>query len=152
METFTIREAAERCQLSYQAMRRRVDRGSIQVLVKEGVRRIPRTELERVGLWRGSASDAPEALQRLQAENERLRRELRELRQLPAQVDAERQARERVEEAFHRARAEQQTAEHAGEQVRGERDELRVQLEEIASAGPIRAFKLRRRLRAERST
>lgn len=29
METFTIREAAERCQVSYEALRRRVDRGSV---------------------------------------------------------------------------------------------------------------------------
>ncbi len=83
METFTIREAAERCEVSYQAMRRRVDRGSLQAVHKDGVRRIPRAELERAGLWPGAQAGAPAEVQRLQAENEDLRRELRELRLLP---------------------------------------------------------------------
>ena len=54
METFTIPEAAERCQVSYEALRRRADRGSVQTVRRDGVRRIPRTELERIGLWPGS--------------------------------------------------------------------------------------------------
>ena len=125
-----------------------MDRGSVQVLTKDGVRRIPRAELERTGLWPGAHADAPAELQRLQAENEQLRGELRAL---PAQVDAECQARERAEAAFHQARAEQQTVEHAGERACQERDELNAQLREITSAGPIRALRLRRRLRAERA-
>jgi hypothetical protein len=69
METFTIREAAERCEVSYQAVRKRVDRGSVQVVHKDGVRRIPQAELERAGLWPGARMGAPAEVQRLQGEN-----------------------------------------------------------------------------------
>jgi len=62
------------------------------------------------------------------------------MRALPAQVEQERESRERVEEAFHRERAEKLAADQAAE-------ELRAQLEDIAAAGPIRAL----RLRAERA-
>jgi len=148
VQTFSIREAAERCAVSYQAMRRRVDRGSVQALTTDGVRRIPRSELERVGLWPGAKAGAPQEVQRLQAELERARGELRELRLLPQRVDAEREARERIEQAFHREHAERREAELAGEKLSGERGELRCQLDEIASAGPIRALRLRRKLRA----
>ncbi len=101
METFTIREAAERCEVSYEALRRRADRGSIQTVRKDGVRRIPRVELERAGLWPGARSDAPEEVQRLQADLERAHGELRELRLLPRKVDAERRSRELVEMTLH---------------------------------------------------
>lgn len=162
METFTIREAAERCEVSYQAIRRRVDRGSLQAVHKDGVRRIPRAELERAGLWPGAQSGAPEEVQRLQAEIEDLRRELRELRLLPQQVDAEREARERVEAALHQERAEKQTVLAEKDTVvtekRSVEDELReverarveasAQLDQVAQAG---FFEPRRLLRATRA-
>jgi len=37
VETFSIREAAERCGVSYQAMRKRVDRESVRVVKRDGV-------------------------------------------------------------------------------------------------------------------
>jgi len=165
METFTIREAAERCEVSYQAMRRRVDRGSLQAVHKDGVRRIPRAELERAGLWPGVRSGAPEEVQRLQAENEDLRRELRELRLLPQQVDAEREARERVEAALHQERAEKQTVLAEKETVATEKmsmeEELReveqarveasAQLDRVARSGFFERRRLLRAMRAETS-
>jgi excisionase family DNA binding protein len=115
METLTIREAAERCGLSYQAIRKKVDRGTIRVVKHDGVRRIPRVELERVGLWPGARmGDAPE-LAALREETERLRRELASNRQLTeraqAAADVERQARERTEQELHRERAERLSGE-----------------------------------------
>lgn len=133
-----MREAAKACGVSYQAMRTRVDRGQIEVVKRDGTRRIPEIELEKVGLLGGPTD--PEVVQ-LRLENAELRHELQTMRALPARVEAEREARERMEEAFHQARAEKQAGDQAAE-------ELRSQLEEIASAGPIRALRLRRRLRA----
>jgi hypothetical protein len=144
VETFTIREAAGACGLTYEALRARVDRGTIRAGKRreDGARVIPKSELQRVGLLPGDAQTD------LQAEVLRLRAELKTHRVLTekAQVEttAERKARERMEEAFHRARAEKQAADQAAQ-------ELRTQLEEIAAAGPIRALRLRRKLRAERA-
>lgn len=144
METFTIREAAEASGLTYEALRARVDRGTIRAgkRSEDAARVIPRSELQRVGLLPGN--DHGE----LQAEIDRLRAELKAHRLLTERAQgetaAEREARERMEEAFHQARAERQAADHAAQ-------ELRTQLEEIAAAGPIRALRLRRRLRAERA-
>lgn len=155
METFSIREAAERCGVSYQAMRKRVDRGSVQVVKRDGVRRIPRTELERAELWPGARRGDGEEVAELRQENERLRGELVQHRQLTERAEvaaqAERQARERAEHEFHRERAERQVAEQVGAEADQQRDELRSCLDEITNAGPIRAFRLRRKLRAERS-
>lgn len=64
------------------------------------------------------------------------------MRALPARVEAERESRERMEEAFHQERADKQAAELAAQ-------ELQEQLEEVATAGPIRALRLRGKLRAE---
>ncbi len=147
METFTIREAAGRCNMSYQALRRRVDRGSLQVLTKDGARRIPRAELERAGLWPGAQSGAPEEIQRLQDELERLQGELRELRPLPQKVDAERAAREEIEQAFHRERSERQAAE---QQLLGTQ-EAREWRERLATAGWRERRRLLRELRAQRA-
>lgn len=136
-----MREAAEVCDISYQAMRTRVDRGQLQVVKRDGTRRIPGIELEKAGLLGGPAD--PEVVQ-LRSENGELRQELQALRALPARVEMEREARERMEEAFHQEHAEKQTADETAR-------ELQAQLEEIAAAGPIRALRLRRKLRADRA-
>ncbi len=133
-----MREAAEACGVSYQAMRTRVDRGQLEVIKRDGTRRIPEVELEKTGLLGGPTD--PEVVQ-LRSENAELRQELRTMRVLPARVEAEREARERMEEAFHQARTEKQSADQTAK-------ELQAQLEKIASAGPIRALRLRRKLRA----
>ena len=138
MRSYTVREAAKACGVSYQAMRTRVDRGQLQVIKRNGTRRIPERELEEAGLLGGPTN--PEVVH-LRSENAELRQELQAMRALPARVEAEREARERMEEAFHQERAERQAADEAAR-------ELQSQLEEIAAAGPIRALRLRRKLRA----
>jgi excisionase family DNA binding protein len=50
MRTCTISEAAELTGLSRKAIARRVDRGTLRSVVKNGRRRIPVSELERAGL------------------------------------------------------------------------------------------------------
>ena len=50
MRTYTISEAAELTGLSRKALARRVERGSLQYVVRDGRRRIPVSELVRVGL------------------------------------------------------------------------------------------------------
>ena len=147
METFTIREAAERCQVSYEALRRRVDRGSVQTVRKDGVRRIPQRELERVGLWPGARSDAPEEVQRLQAELEHVRDELRELRLLPRKVDAERKARELVETSLHEERATRQSLELQLHKVEHAHIEASSKLEQLSQVGFFARRRLLRELR-----
>lgn len=141
MQSYTVREAAAVCGISYQAMRTRVDRGQLQVIKRDGTRRITESELETAGLL-GASSD-PEVV-RLRAENTQLRQELQSMRTLPARIEAEHEALERMEQAFHQARAEKQAADQGAQTIR-------TQLEEIAAAGPIRALRLRRKLRAERA-
>lgn len=133
-----MREAAEACGISYEAMRTRVDRGRLEVVKRDGTRRIPEVVLERAGLLGGPTD--PEVVQ-LRSENTGLREELQAMRALPARVEAERQAREQMEGAYHQERTEREAADQAAA-------ELREQLDEIASAGPIRALRLRRKLRA----
>jgi multidrug resistance efflux pump len=135
-ELFTIRQAARVCEINPEALRRRVDRGTIQAAKgRDGTRRIPRSELERAGLWPGQRLAGQEV--ELRAELERARRELAAL---GARAEAEQQARERAELAHHQARAAQQTAE-------AQRADLAAELDELAAAGPIRAWRLRRQLR-----
>src|SRR5262245_11994383 len=50
MRTYTITEAAELTGLSRKAIARRVERGSLRSVVRNGRRRIPRSELMRAGL------------------------------------------------------------------------------------------------------
>jgi excisionase family DNA binding protein len=59
MRTFTIAEAAELSGLSRKAIARRVERGSLRSVVRNGRRRIPRSELERAGLLAEGDEDTP---------------------------------------------------------------------------------------------
>jgi hypothetical protein len=136
-----------RCEVSYEALRRRADRGSIQTVRKDGVRRIPRVELERVGLWPGVRSDAPEEVQRLQAELESARGELRELRLLPQKIAAEREARELIETALHQERAEKQSIELQLREIEQARIEASGKLDELSRAGFFARRRLLRELR-----
>jgi hypothetical protein len=108
-----------------------------KVIKHDGTRRITESELETAGLLGGSSD--PEVV-RLRSENAQLRQELQAMRALPARIEAEREALERMEQAFHQARAEKQTADQGAQAIR-------TQLEEIAAAGQIRALRLRHRLR-----
>ncbi|MGH3091695.1 MAG: helix-turn-helix domain-containing protein [Gaiellaceae bacterium] len=60
MRTYTISEAAELTGLSRKAVSRRIERGSLRSLVRNGRRRIPRSELVRAGLLLEDADGAPE--------------------------------------------------------------------------------------------
>lgn len=146
METFTIREAAERCQVSYEALRRRADRGSVQTVRRDGVRRIPRSELKRVGLWPGPKSDAPE-VQRLEAELEYARAELRELRLLPRKVEAEQRARELIESTLSQERTEKQSHQLQLAEIDQARIEASSKLEQLSQVGFFARRRLLRELR-----
>lgn len=116
METLTISEAAERCGLSHKAIRNRVDRGQLRASLRNGTRRIPASELERVGLI-GPADEAAKgqepqrgslggnALGELLDRLERQAGELAELRLLSREADSLRADRERLEAFGHEQRA-----------------------------------------------
>ena len=112
IETYTIREAAELCGVSVMAMRKRVDRGGVRAVLRDGVRRIPHSELERHGLLAGARE------RELEATVTRLRAEIVDLRLIPEQLEttwraklvAEEHARERAQNEYHRSQAETQAA------------------------------------------
>ena len=60
MRTYTITEAADVTGMSRKAIARRVERGSLRSVVRNGRRRIPRSELVRAGLLAEGARQAPD--------------------------------------------------------------------------------------------
>jgi excisionase family DNA binding protein len=123
VETYTLREAAELTGLNLQALRSRVDRGQIRA-VRPGrgkARRIPRSELEAVGLSvEVKPATTSQVVSDLLAKLEEQAAELASLRQLEAvagslaaQVEAEKQSREIVELEAHRLRAQIEAAKTA---------------------------------------
>lgn len=156
METLTIAEAAEATGLSKKAMRNRVDRGQVRAVLRDGVRRIPRSELERAGLAVGlphgvengtgvppaeattEAAAWREALERL----ERQAAELAELRVITRQAESLRQERDRLEATVHQERAERQSAEARLRELKLAHGEASDKLKELSQAG----FFARRRL------
>jgi excisionase family DNA binding protein len=59
VRTYTITEAAELTGVSRKAIARRVERGSLRSVVRNGRRRIPRSELARAGLLEAGSQRAP---------------------------------------------------------------------------------------------
>jgi excisionase family DNA binding protein len=59
VRTYTISEAAELTGVSRKAIARRVERGSLRSVVRNGRRRIPRSELARAGLLEDGSQRAP---------------------------------------------------------------------------------------------
>lgn len=59
MRTYTISEAAELTGVSRKAIARRVERGSLRSVVRNGRRRIPRSELVRAGLLEEGTGSSP---------------------------------------------------------------------------------------------
>jgi excisionase family DNA binding protein len=59
VRTYTITEAAELTGVSRKAIARRVERGSLRSVVRNGRRRIPRSELVRAGLLEDGSQRAP---------------------------------------------------------------------------------------------
>jgi len=152
----TLRQAAEITGSTVKALRSRAERGSLRTVKRERgdqlVRLVPRSELIRTGLL----ADVDEAERAQAAEATGLREQLSALRadltnaraltqKAQSRETAERAAHDQTRDALHEARAD---AEHVRAAAAVERDELRAQLAEIAAAGPIRALRLRRRLRA----
>lgn len=158
METFTIREAAQRCDVSYQLMRKRVDRGTVSTVKRDGVRLIPRTELERTGLWPGSQPAQSDSLElaTLRAQLAEAERELTGLRPLPAKLEAERKARELAEQATHEHRATAIAAEarlsEAEQAAERERATAAAALEPLTSGGFISSIRALRALRSRESS
>ena len=118
METYTIAEAAELTGASPKAIRNRVDRGQLRAVKRDGVRRIPRSELAPAGLLPDDGQRPPELpcergaepaeteteapatrpsvvgnlLERLERQAE----ELGELRSLTSRADTERDERDEL--------------------------------------------------------
>jgi len=119
MDTFTFAEAAEVTGLTKKALRNRVYRGQLQSVLREGVRRIPRSELEREDLLgEGEAPGAtetaevpletdrePDVVSELLERLERQAAELGELRLLTREAESLQADRGRLEGALHEARA-----------------------------------------------
>ena len=133
MEMLTIAEAAEVIGLTKKALRNRVDRGQIRSVMRDGMRHIPRSELERIGLLgqqdeaadeaaeagkmgieRQGASSLEAVIDGLHDRLEQQAAELGRLRLLTEQADSlkvaaletERRAREALEAEYHAARAQ----------------------------------------------
>jgi DNA-binding transcriptional MerR regulator len=135
-DTYTLREAAKRCDLPLTALRKRADRGSLQTTRRDdGQRLVTHAELRRVGLLDGSE------IVRLRRDVARLQQELAAHRQLAAgaqaEAAAERDGHARVTAALVEQRAIATTAQaRAAELEQLERD--------LAAAGPIRAWRIAR--------
>ena len=159
METYTLREAAAATGTSQEALRKRVDRGTIRSVKREGVRRIPRSELERAGLRVGEPAEAGDVVRELTDTIRRQEQELAALRALPERVEDVRREREqeaerRAEEAQAAATAEAEArqaveaeAEAAGQAVA----EARAWQGRVARAGWRERRRMLRELRAERA-
>lgn len=157
METLTIAEAADATGLTKKAVRNRVDRGQVRAVLRDGVRRIPRSELERAGLslehpeaGGGAAKGQeatpgyPEPMAEVLDRLERQAGELAELRVLTREADTLREERDRLEAALHESRAKEAEAEAKLEAERGEAERLR----QVASAGWWQRRRLLRELHA----
>jgi excisionase family DNA binding protein len=122
VQTYTLREAAELCGVSLGSLRKRADRGQLQTVKRGGARRVPRSELERLGLRLGDELAAPvEVVRELTTRIAELERECATLRLLP----------ERVELARREADAERRDREHAEREAA----ELRAWRERLAASG-----------------
>lgn len=127
MRTLTVAEASAATGLSPKALRRRIERRTLDSVLDPatGLRRIPLAALERHGLLQGAPQTAPvgqgqprgtpagsldlspllERLEALAAENGALRQLEQRAGSLERQMLAEREARERAEAALFEARA-----------------------------------------------
>jgi len=109
MDTITIAEAAHETGLSSKAIARRIERGTLQAVLRDGKRRLPITELEK--LPRGTTETTTEGqgnhgaapdLGHLVARLETLAAENMRLRLLTEQTEGTEQA---LKDELHQARA-----------------------------------------------
>ncbi len=121
MESYTFTQAAEMSGTTPKALRNRVYRGQLESVLRGGVRRIPRSELERIGLLRehGETAEVGEISHEASHETsretpmtgelldrlERQAAELGELRALTREADSLRADRERLETSLYEAHA-----------------------------------------------
>lgn len=138
-ELFTIRDAAERCGVTYESIRKRVDRGTLTSLKKNGVRLIPRAELERLQLWPGSQRQLSDSLE-LENVRDELDKALAELATRDSQLTAANESRERSEAAMHQHRAEAMTA-------RAQLQSTAAAIEPLTAGGLVSGFRALRALR-----
>jgi len=115
METYTITEAAELTGLTDKSVRNRVDRGQLRVVKRDGLRRIPRSELKRAGLIRAEAEESngvkpgsepfagPALVGQLLDRLERQASQLGEMRALTSQAESLKDQRARLETALENA-------------------------------------------------
>ena len=141
METYTTAEAARLTGTTVRALRKRIERGTLRAARGGGGWRIPRSELERAGLHISAPVPATELVRELAETIRRQERELIALRALPAKVEQHRRTLAALD-------VERQEAQRRAAQSDAEAQALRAEVEQIAAAGPIRALRLRRKLRA----
>jgi len=141
METYTTAEAARLTGTTVRALRKRIERGTLRAARGGEGWRIPRSELERAGLHISAPAAAAELVRELAETIRRQERELIALRALPAKVEQHRHTLAALD-------VERQEAQRRAAQSDAEAQALRAEVEQIAAAGPIRALRLRRKLRA----
>jgi hypothetical protein len=130
----TVAEAAAVTGLTRKVITGRMDRGTLRVVKDDsGTRRVPRAELQRAGLLDQShpAESVTESRGELVIWRDLYERERQE------HEDTRDQLTDRADEERRR-----------GDQAEAAAAELREQLAAITNAGPIRAMRLRRALRA----
>ncbi len=133
-----MREAADRTGTTVAAMRKKAERGQLRTVLRDGKRRVPRSELERLGLpveLRPVAT--PEVVGELLARLEQQAAELSSLRQLPARIELQEHdhAAQIAAVLEMRKQAEQQTA------------DLHAWQERLVAAGWLERRRLVRELR-----
>lgn len=123
METYTFAEAEKLTGLSRKALRNRVYRGKLQAVLRDGVRRIPRSELDRAGLLQarfeldgaqggeglpgsGGISRETEIFTEMLQRLERQAGELAEMRLLTRQAESLEHDRDRLVADLHAERSE----------------------------------------------
>ena len=141
METYTTAQAARLTGTTVRALRKRIERGTLRAARGGGGWRIPHSELERAGLHISPPAEATELVAELAETIRRQERELAALRALPAKVEQHRHTLAVLD-------GERQAAERRAAESAAEADALRAEINQIAAAGPIRALRLRRKLRA----
>ncbi len=138
METYTLREAAALTGTTLAAMRKKAERGQLRTVIRDGKRRVPRAELERLGLpVEPRPAATAEVVAELIARLEQQAAELASLRQLPARID--RQEQEHAQQLATEQALRVQAVQAA--------DEQRQQLGLIASAGWRERRRIMRELR-----
>lgn len=145
-----LHDAAELCDTSYTALRKRADRGTLRTVKVGKTRMVPRSELERAGLLPGAEE------RRLAARVAELEAEIRTVRLLTeraeSELEAERDARTRAESAMHEHRAVARAAAAQSEAAAADLEAGRIEMQRVKDAaagplGPVRAWRAARTIK-----